>query len=387
MKYLHNKYSVLIFLIFYTVSIYAQGIIINHNCIKLSQIPDKMIDSAKTKLCIAYGHTSHGSQLIDGMSGLYSWKGDKYAFGSSGKSNELEIHDYAFNNYGGYDLGNPDRTTWAEATRDYLNNTDNSNINVVIWSWCGEVSSADSNDIVVYLNLMSQLEIDYPEVTFVYMTGHLDGTGISGNLNKRNEQIRKFCIDNNKILYDFADIESYDPDGNYFLDKLANDACDYDSDSDLVRDKNWATDWQNAHTEGVDWYNCGAAHSQPINANMKAIAAWWLWTSIANSKIITNINPSNLKPYKFSLEQNYPNPFNPTTTISYSVPGVRSALVSLKIYDMLGREVKTLVNKEQQAGKYSVKLSSASHKLSSGVYFYQLRMGSFISTKKMLLLK
>jgi len=387
MKYSYNKFSVLIFLIFYTISIYAQGIIINHNCINLSQIPDEMIDSARAKLHIAYGHTSHGSQLIDGMYGLYTWKGDKYAFGSSGKSNELEIHDYAFNNYGGYDLGNPDRTTWAIATRNYLNNTDNSNINVVIWSWCGEASSADSNDIVVYLNLMSQLEIDYPEVTFVYMTGHLDGTGVSGNLNKRNEQIRKFCKENNKIIYDFADIESYDPDGNYYLNKLANDACDYDSNGDLVRDKNWAVNWQNAHTEGIDWYSCGAAHSQPINANMKAYAAWWLWASIANTKLITKINQAKSKPFNSLLEQNYPNPFNPTTTIRYSISGTGSALVSLKIYDMLGREVKTLVNKEQQAGKYSVELSSVSAQLSSGVYFYQLKTGSFISTKKMLVLK
>lgn len=74
---------------------------------------------------------------------------------------------------------------------------------------------------------MNRLEEDYPHVTFFYMTGHLDGTRESGNLNLRNNQIREFCRENNKILFDFADIESFDPDGKYFLDKGANDGCYY----------------------------------------------------------------------------------------------------------------------------------------------------------------
>ena len=77
----------------------------------------------------------------------------------------------------------------------------------------------------------------------------------------------------------FADIESYDPDGDYFGDKLVNDACDYDSNGDGIRDKNWAVDWQNAHPG--ERYDCASAHSQPLNANMKAYAAWWLWARLA----------------------------------------------------------------------------------------------------------
>ena len=66
---------------------------------------------------------------------------------------------------------------------------------------------------------MSGLEKDYPYVRFVYMTGHTNGTGLSGNLHLRNQQIRDYCNANKKILYDFEDIESYDPDGKYFGDK------------------------------------------------------------------------------------------------------------------------------------------------------------------------
>ncbi len=98
-------------------------------------------------------------------------------------------------------------------------------------------------------------------------------------------------------------------------------------------------------------------------------------------------------PDAYKLSQNYPNPFNPATTIKYSIPGL--SFVTLKVYDLLGREIKTLVNEEKPAGKYSVSLDAS--KFSSGIYFYQLRVsalqskdrkaGNFTSVKKMILLR
>ncbi len=249
--------------------------IIDHRCTKLSSIPIGYITEAKQELHIAYGHTSHGSQLTGGMTGLVTFKGSQYSWNNGGTGGALDLHDYAMNG----DLGNPDRTSWAASTRTYL--ASNTDVNVIIWSWCGQVSSATGTDINTYLNLMIALEKDYPNVKFVYMTGHLDGTGITGNLNIRNEQIRNFCRANNKILFDFADIECYDPDGTYFGDKKPNDACDYDSDGNGSLDSNWAIQWQNSHTKGVDWFDCSSAHSQPLNANQKAYAAWWLWARLA----------------------------------------------------------------------------------------------------------
>lgn len=98
---------------------------------------------------------------------------------------------------------------------------------------------------------------------------------------KNNQQIRDFCIQNNKVLFDFADIESYDPDGNYYGDKYANADCSFDSNGDKKQDKNWAQEWQNSHKEDKDWYACYAAHTEPVNANMKGIAMWWLLTRVA----------------------------------------------------------------------------------------------------------
>ena len=85
----------------------------------------------------------------------------------------------------------------------------------------------------------------------------------------------------------------------------------------------------------------------------------------------------------FNLEQNYPNPFNPSTVLRYEIGETR--LVILKVYNILGKEVATLVNKEQSAGSYEVEFKA--NELSSGIYFYTLQSGSFLETKKMLLLR
>lgn len=249
--------------------------IIDHNCRDIDAIPREAIAHAKTELHIAYGHTSHGSQLVDGMTGLIGFKDTLYSFNSGGTDGALDLRDRPFS--GASDLGSPNFSAWEDATRTYLDaNTD---VNVIIWSWCGQVSSASEDDIELYLSLMSGLEEDYPNVKFVYMTGHLDGYGLTGNLHIRNEQIRAYCTANNKILYDFADIESYNPDGVYFGDKDANDNCDYDGDGDGYFDGNWAIEWEDAHPG--EWYDCTAAHTQPLNGNLKAYAAWWLWARLS----------------------------------------------------------------------------------------------------------
>jgi len=103
------------------------------------------------------------------------------------------------------------------------------------------------------------LENDFPGVLFIYMTGHLDGTGPSGNLYQRNNQIRAYCSANDKILFDFADIESYDPDGTYYPDE--GDAC------------SWCTDWCAEN----DCEDCGGcAHSHCFNCYQKGKAFWWM---------------------------------------------------------------------------------------------------------------
>ncbi|MCB0743931.1 MAG: T9SS type A sorting domain-containing protein, partial [Ignavibacteriae bacterium] len=106
--------------------------------------------------------------------------------------------------------------------------------------------------------------------------------------------------------------------------------------------------------------------------------------------ILLNIEKENeLVPLKFDMSQNYPNPFNPTTTINFSIPEINNVGHSnntiLKVYDILGKEVATLVNEIKAPGNYQVQFDATS--LTSGIYFYRLKSGEFLETKKMILLK
>lgn len=115
--------------------------------------------------------------------------------------------------------------------------------------------------------------------------------------------------------------------------------------------------------------------------------------------IISDLKSENILAEKFELFQNYPNPFNPITTIKFTIPtssyvpllskkrDLRVSLVTLKVYDILGREIATLINNEIQPGTHSVTFDTQQYSLASGVYFYRLQDGAFINTKKMVLLR
>lgn len=104
-----------------------------------------------------------------------------------------------------------------------------------------------------------------------------------------------------------------------------------------------------------------------------------------DSEMATAINDKKFLPNKFELYQNYPNPFNPSTTISYQLS--INSNVTLKLFDVLGKEVATLVNEKQNPGIHHYTLSIINYKLSTGVYFYQLKASDFMQTKKMVILK
>jgi hypothetical protein len=245
----------------------AVSIIVNHQCIDVSKIPIQWVNQAKSDLRILYFHTSHGAQITTGMGSLKSIYGSIYDFDESGGGGALSYQEIDG------DLGHRGDLSWETETRNILNKSGNDR-NVVIWAWCGGVSDNTEEGIEIYLDAMNQLEIDYPTVTFVYMTGHLDGTGESGNLNIRNNQIRDYCIANNKVLYDFADIESYDPDGNYYLNLYANDGCNYDGG-------NWAEEWCQRNPDSDLCLGGSCEHSHVLNCNLKGSALWWLLARIA----------------------------------------------------------------------------------------------------------
>jgi photosystem II stability/assembly factor-like uncharacterized protein len=101
------------------------------------------------------------------------------------------------------------------------------------------------------------------------------------------------------------------------------------------------------------------------------------------SEMITGVERSSELPAEFKLSQNYPNPWNPSTIIKYTIP--KTSRVILKLYDITGKVIKTLVNEEKTAGNYELTIKAGN--LPSGVYFYRIQAGSFVQTKKMILIK
>ena len=254
------KAGVLIAVGLLACSLSSAQVIIDHNCVDISQIPQAWVLQAKTDLHIAYAHTSHGSQLTIGMSGLVAfmnglgYPADRYNWDDAGAGGALHLHDEAMSG----DLGESGDVSWATRTRTYLDDPAHSNCNVVMWSWCGGVASNTQSGIQAYLDAMNQLEIDYSSVRFVYMTGHHD-IWSDATLKANNQQIRDYCNTNGKILYDFADIESYDPDGTYY-EFVGDDCAYYDNDPALggVEIGNWALEWQGSHPESqnnsAEWF-------------------------------------------------------------------------------------------------------------------------------------
>ncbi len=164
-------------------------------------------------LGIYYGHTSHGSQLVSGLMMLRA---------------EDSSYQLPHLTEPGGDLGQQGDLAWMQTTRAYL--ADHAaDTDVVIWSWCGGCSDNTPDGIDAYLAAMNQLEADFPGIVFVYMTGHLDGTGTGGTLRANNDRIRVHCHTGEKWLFDFAHIERHDPDGTEYPDE--SDAC------------GWAEDW------------------------------------------------------------------------------------------------------------------------------------------------
>ena len=103
---------------------------------------------------------------------------------------------------------------------------------------------------------------------------------------------------------------------------------------------------------------------------------------------VTAVEDKEVIPTQFELSQNYPNPFNPTTNITYALP--QNSYVSIKVYDMIGREVKTLVNTEMLAGNHNVDWNGENNsgfKVASGTYIYRITAGNFVAVKKMILIK
>ncbi len=272
----------------------------------LRSIPEAYINKARETLHIAYQHTSHGTQVARGIFGLPDYKeGDDHLFGITNNAPEagkLDFHDYALQDYAvpGVDASDLSRneTAFIQATRNYLDDDANDDINVVMWSWCNIAGHQPAKN---YLPGMDSLISEYGEggtkigngeglrphpVTFIYMTGHANLENNTGEGNPKNQAdlIVENCQKNKRYCLDYYSIDTHDMNDNYWEDAG-------DDGNSATYGGNFYLDWQIAHESGKAWYEnrkspggevvFGAHNSQHITANRKAYAMWWILARIA----------------------------------------------------------------------------------------------------------
>lgn len=284
------------------------GVIADHTIAfedELRSIPDEYINAARENLHIAYQHTSHGTHVSYGMFGLPGYKdgdGTRYAISNNNpQPGKLDFRDYAMASYAepGVDAADLSRneTAFIQATRNYLDEPDNAEINVVMWSWCNIAGHDVAGN---YIPGMQTLINEYGPggskigsgagqrenaVTFIFMTGHANKDNNVGEGNPKNQAdiILDYCREYNFYCLDYYGIDTHDMEGNYW-----EDAGD---DGNSSEGGNFYAEWQNSHSAGDGYFEnrsspggsvtFGAHNTQHITANRKAFAMWYILACIA----------------------------------------------------------------------------------------------------------
>ncbi len=240
-------------------------IIADHTSVDLSTIPNEWVEKVKEIIEVHYCHTSHGSQITTGLERLMngsfadSVMSAKYNFYAD-NCNMPDTDEYFSMMEGQYTDGycetyiTPDLYWQGDSalglTRNMLNGH---NVNVSLFAWCTQLDYYSSSAVEDYLDAMSDLEKEFPNVTFIYMTGNAQSP--EQNRYDRNNQIRDYCKENNKILFDFADLD-----------------CWYNGEQNVEN----GIPMEHPHYNGDQ-----AAHTTYESCEIKAKAFWWLMARIS----------------------------------------------------------------------------------------------------------
>jgi len=262
----------------------GDGLLVDHSAAQaFDDIPDCWLDRAKA-ITFHYAHTSHGGQIVAGLNYLELYVDEKYSSAVRQSTDEglpdaetppaLRIYD-----------GNPPNTYITPDLYWDGNNgmnmtravADTGNYDYSMWSWCGQQSDNSADDVNRYLATINTFESEYPNMRFILMTGHTDGSQDSNPdsvLRRNNDMVRDYASDHEMILLDFADLEKYDPDGNYYQD--VNDACDSPQGS-------WCDNWCSANPTQCPnaLANLSCEHSKGPICYQKARAFWWMMARLA----------------------------------------------------------------------------------------------------------
>ncbi len=254
----------------------AGPLIIDHTTTDISLIPDPWLTQAH-QVAFHYAHTSHGGQIIAGLEWL-AQQDARYAvtiretlLPSPGTAPDM-LALYDGNNYEGDTYITPEMYWASEDGRAHTASVAATGIfSYSMWSWCGQQSDNSVETVQEYLSALDTFEAEHPEMRFILMTGHTDGTsGQSSILERNNDLLRSHANQDNDILFDFADIERYDPAGNYYPE--ANDSCV------------WCDQWCTDHPEqcvGLPEGCFDNHHAHGLLCKLKAQAFWWMLARLA----------------------------------------------------------------------------------------------------------
>ena len=266
MKSLERKgRMILVFTLFYVLLFVPSGaytaIIIDHNCTDLSKIPDTWIEQVKS-MKLHYAHTSHGEQLTTGLERIEA-SDSKYSVAIEycalpteagafcifdGQTSETYVEPHL---YWDSEEGRAD-------TKNVLSN--NPAITVSMWAWCCQQDGNEASDTQGYLDAMAMLEAANSGVTFIYMTGNAQAAWGEGyNRYQRNNQIREYCNANNKVLFDFADID-----------------CWYNGDQETYEYEGHTVPVEHSQYSGDE-----AGHTTYQSCEQKGKAFWWMMARLA----------------------------------------------------------------------------------------------------------
>ncbi len=293
-----------VLLITLAMNVTGQGIIIDHNCTDVTSIPSEIIDSIKTNCKFEWAATSHGHQVLTGLKfmeteipNLDVTVGD----GETGYANGGYLPDpngtfcvmdgviQYFSNCKCC-LGIAPNGYWQGANADLSMQKTlvqcDPGINISGWGWCTELNTWTASQVQEYFTEMEDLEMQYPDVQFIYSTGTTEYVGDDGyNRWIRNNQIRQYCIQNNKVLFDFADIECWsNGQFNYYV---------YNNDTVPLRHPDY-----NANT-----YH----HTNALNCKNKGKAVWYMMALLSGWQNNNTNNPPQIEDQSFNVDENSPN--------------------------------------------------------------------------------
>jgi hypothetical protein len=359
-------------------SAYSSPLIIDHTCENLAQIPPAWIDSVQAYMKMHYAHTSHGSQLTTGLSRI---EAADPTYSVAIGAQYLPAESGAFCVFDGQEHDTyitPDEYWETEAGMNYTRNVldNNPTINASMWSWCTQLTYYTEAQTQAYLDSITVLESEYPDVVFIYMTGNAQATGSSGhNRYLRNELIRQYCMANNKVLFDFADLDSW-----WFNPTTeAWEHSTYEYGGDIVP------------VEHPQFNGDEAGHTTYESCEQKGRAVWWMMARVAGWEP----DPSGVggkvgTPQVISLAPARPNPFVESTHIEFTL--AKGSRASLAVFDIMGRVVSVPAGGGPTgAGIHKLTWDGtdiAGSRLPSGVYYIRLSApGAGDRTRKVILLR